>query len=263
MSDGDANEKLMAMMAQMQAKIDQLSEQLSSKKKRKRSSSSSSDGTRAKKLKSFSGGFLYNIVSRDGSSKIVETLDESMLSAGDNVSHHESREAAEARDPKQIWAYTDGSYKLSAKRSGFGVYIGHQDSHNISQVEATGNAQTMEVLAMLAVLRMWRDLPAPARQGRKLHVCTDSAYVYNTLWGGGGSGVGWAYGWRRNQQVEKKSFDRFMECLDILDDLGDSISAEHVRSHCGIFGNEMADILAKGEHSSVAPSCETTEAGSA
>ncbi len=254
--------KLLEMMMAMQAKIDNLSQQLAGQK-RKRTSSTSK---KAKKPKSYTGGFVYNIVSRDGSSRIVESVEPSALQSGDNVSHHESREAAEARDPKQLWAYTDGSYKSSIKRSGFGVYVGHQDSHNISKVEPTGNAQTMEVMAMWSVLRMWRDLPAASRQGRKLHVCTDSSYVFNTLWGGAGTGVGWAYGWRQNQQVEKKSFDRFMECLDVLDDLGDSISAEHVRSHRGIFGNEMADLLAKGEmpedHSSRSP-CVKAEAGNA
>lgn len=208
----------------------------------------SSKRQKVKKVKAKVYPGIYSVAHKDGTCDIYENgLNAEVLRKGDNVSHHKTLDEAKARDPKQLWLYTDGSYKSSEMRSGYSVYVGYQDTHNVSEVVASGSAQRMEVLAMKRALTMWSELPVQARDGRRLHICTDSGYVFNTLWNGGGTGVGWAYAWRRNQDVDKKYFDDFMVCLDLLDRFGGSITAAHVRAHKGVFGNEMADRLAKGE----------------
>ena len=77
--------------------------------------------------------------------------------------------------------------------------------------------------------------------GHQSLICPDSLLVVNGV-------LGWAQRWRRhgwqNMSGAVAHVDVWTQILHLVEQLGDAIKWQHVRSHIGIKGNKRADHLA-------------------
>ncbi len=136
------------------------------------------------------------------------------------------------RAPGEIWVYTDGSFKNNA--CGYGVVVLVDDiCHEICgpvPLEPTNNVA--ELYAIYVVLSMLRD--------HDLKIHSDSQYSIGCV-------STWINGWMRNgwktaagQPVKNQELIRAI--YELLP--GRKVEFIHVKAHCGIEHNELADLLA-------------------
>lgn len=139
--------------------------------------------------------------------------------------------------------FIDGSCKQNPGPGGFGVVLLDDKCKKvlfchskISEKDTTNNEQ--ELLAACYAL---------ARYGKEKDTITfycDSSYTINTL-------TNWMFDWKENNW--RKGDKKIPKNLDIIKfyytlwEQGNRINLEKVEGHNGIFGNELADKLAKGE----------------
>ena len=140
-----------------------------------------------------------------------------------------------------VLVYVDGSCignGTPGAKAGIGVYW--RDGHrlNVSQPASkpTNNVAEIEAVAKAAK-------QAKANQIQKLHIVSDSKYVYDCLFNW--MPKKWKLnGWKTSEGQPVKNRSELEHLESILSGL-DSIKWSHVESHSGIPGNDKADQLAK------------------
>jgi ribonuclease HI len=135
----------------------------------------------------------------------------------------------------EVW--TDGACSDNGgtnAKAGIGVFFGDSDSRNISEsfTSPRPSNQRAEVYAIIRALETLGD-------NDDILIYTDSMYAINSM-------EDWIHGWRKNNWNSNKVVNR--DLLERLDNLIQSRSGKvefrHVNGHIGIYGNEMADMLA-------------------
>ncbi|KAL7305197.1 hypothetical protein TKK_0002586 [Trichogramma kaykai] len=138
-----------------------------------------------------------------------------------------------------IEVYTDGACKFNGRgnaKAGFGVWFGDNHPLNVVQAldgKATNNRAEIKAVTMAAE-------QAEKAGIKKLRVNTDSQFLIDCI-------TKWMPNWKKNGWVTSKNetpknktelieMDEACAKLDV--------KFNHVRGHCGIHGNEMADRLA-------------------
>ena len=121
-------------------------------------------------------------------------------------------------------------------RAGIGVFWNDGHRLNVSQPasQPTNNVAEVEAVAMAGEI-------AKASQIRKLHIISDSKYVFDCLFN-------WMpkwkqNGWRTSKRQPVKNRPELERLENILSGL--DIKWSHVESHSGNPGNDKADQLAK------------------
>ena len=149
------------------------------------------------------------------------------------------------RDQGWDIVYPDGSAEKHPEVGwvgGYGVFFG--DQRDVAEFIPPGEDQTNnwgELRAALCSLQ-------GHRTGRRTLICPDALLVVNGV-------LGWAQRWRRHKWQNAlgavKHLDLWMQILDLVDQLRDTVKWLHVPSHIGIKGNGRADHLADvGRHRS-------------
>lgn len=138
--------------------------------------------------------------------------------------------------------YTDGCCLKNGKQDaigGIGVFFGDNDNRNISK-KLDGLKQTnnrAELMAVIEALKV-KEISLP------ITIYTDSKYVQNGI-------TTWIKNWKKNYWKTSTGKDVLNSDLWIsLDLLVNKYSCNdlkfiHCKAHCGIYGNEEADRLAK------------------
>lgn len=146
---------------------------------------------------------------------------------------------------KRVIAYTDGSCNAKNGKGGFGSYM---EIHNPDNSFSTStisrgffNTKTgrMELGAVISALSYCLEIDNVV----SIKIMSDSQYVVNTI------NKGWYRGWAISNFRNIKNRD-LIEALVILyeyimDELRIKVEFEWVKGHSGVFGNEVADSLAR------------------
>lgn len=130
--------------------------------------------------------------------------------------------------------YTDGACPNNGNNptsAGIGVFFGDNDPRNIS-LKLTGHV-TNNIAEMTAVIYA---LDAAHKNNlNKIEIKTDSNLVKRSM-------TEWIQGWKKTHYMGKKNVDLW-KIIDAYSQ-GLDIKWTHVNGHVGIYGNEMADLLA-------------------
>uniref|UniRef100_A0A914C4B0 Ribonuclease H1 n=1 Tax=Acrobeloides nanus TaxID=290746 RepID=A0A914C4B0_9BILA len=136
--------------------------------------------------------------------------------------------------------YTDGACSNNGRGgalAGFGVFWGDNHEDNVSK-PITGKATNnrAEYSAVICALKQ-----ALSRGHTELIICTDSKLLINSV-------TKWIKGWQRNGWKTAKGEPVLNQ--DLLEEMNELLSRikvefQHVAGHAGIYGNEMADKLAR------------------
>ncbi|GJQ76926.1 putative endonuclease that specifically degrades the RNA of RNA- DNA hybrids [Trypoxylus dichotomus] len=140
-----------------------------------------------------------------------------------------------------VVVYTDGACEnngYKGAKAGIGVWFGDDHPFNVSApVEGKPTNNAGEIQACIRAVRIALD-----NDIKKLCIKTDSNFVINAM-------TSWIKKWKKNNWKlstggdVKNKVD--FEKLDNVCKQMDSIKWVHVNGHCGIEGNEKADILAR------------------
>ena len=137
--------------------------------------------------------------------------------------------------PKDIWThvYTDGSAKEAVLDGGAGIYIVTPDGKEIEKFIPTGKHSTnfkAEMEAIIEAAKMLINfLPS---HNRHVVVLTDAKSVLQAV-----------------KDPKNTSMNELMACLLHLSSTTKEKVLQWIPGHCGILGNEKADLLArKGDH---------------
>ncbi|XP_031848424.1 ribonuclease H1 [Nomia melanderi] len=136
--------------------------------------------------------------------------------------------------------YTDGACGgngTAGAKAGIGVWFGENHPLNVSQAVVGKQTNNMaEILAVTIAARKAKEAGIT-----KLKIITDSKFLIQciTTWM-----PKWKYnGWKTSENQPVKNKDELIEMEKALESL--NILWEHVNGHSGIYGNEMADKLAR------------------
>lgn len=173
----------------------------------------------------------------DGDELIVKAAHEFTPPTSGTICHFDSEEEARTFSKDTLVCYTDGS--KTPNRSGYGVYFGPDDPRNQSfhdKEHRTSNH--MEAAAVRHALQLWRD--TPDREHKRLIIFSDSKLTINVLYE-----EKWFQKWQETGDTGRKNYAVYKECWDLLS-LMPEVEMKKVKAHCGVYGNEEADRLAKG-----------------
>lgn len=145
-------------------------------------------------------------------------------------------------DQEKIQIYTDGACK-DGKVGGIGVYFPAKPEWNVSEpllLDDEPTNQKAEIWAIARALMILDHHEIPKKQ--KVVIYTDSKYCFNILkyWAAKWKTRGWVT--MNGQPVKNKQI--IMEMVGLFEERKPYCTVEHVNSHCGHTGNEMADRLA-------------------
>lgn len=136
--------------------------------------------------------------------------------------------------------YVDGSCLGNPGPGGYGVAVfrGTTNIFNVSVGERSTTNNRMELMAMLTALEIVEEL------GEPFDIYSDSTYTINglTKWMCGWKKRGWTKGTKDpllNTDIWKKMYEVYKDR-----NVEKSVSIHKVKAHCGIPGNELADMLA-------------------
>jgi len=137
---------------------------------------------------------------------------------------------------EKIWV--DGSCVNNGKPdayAGVGVFFGDDDPRNVSE-RLQGLLQTNQRAELMAAIRGLQ-----TSKSDHIEIITDSMYTINcvTTW----IDAWIANGWRNSQNQNVKNRD-LIEILYNLTKQVKNLKWTHVKGHSGVYGNEMADVLA-------------------
>lgn len=136
------------------------------------------------------------------------------------------------RQPGEIWVYTDGSFKDNACGYGIVVLTDEKQYEICGPVPLPPTNNVAELYAMYVILSMLRDYD--------LTIHSDSQYSIGCV-------TTWISGWMRNGwKTSNGQPVKNQELIKAIYDLlpGRTVKFVHVKSHCGIEHNELADMLA-------------------
>lgn len=131
-----------------------------------------------------------------------------------------------------IW--TDGSCINNGNNDvgGYGVFFG-KDNINNNATKIVGNATNnrMELMAIIKAMQISLN-----NNYHQIEIRTDSQYATNGI-------QKYMNSWKQRNFKNVKNKDLWLDIIKLQDQL--DIKWTHVRSHRGLYGNEMADQLAK------------------
>lgn len=151
-----------------------------------------------------------------------------------------------------VEVFTDGSAFGNARRNkharaGVGVWFADDYPLNVSEdllerFRGPCTNQRAELAACIRAIEQWQVLRQESRADYGLMIRTDSMYAINiaTKWARNWQKRGWRKA--NGQPVENQDL---VQRLWTLKQESDRIEFKHVAGHAGIYGNEMADRLAK------------------
>lgn len=132
-----------------------------------------------------------------------------------------------------IW--TDGACKnngFNKSIGGIGIYFGDNDIRNISEkIEGYVTNNRAEMLAAIKAIYISLYYGYTC-----IEIRSDSQYLVKGI-------TQWIHGWKRKNWNKVKNPDLW-KWLDKITSTNIDIKWTHVKAHCGIKGNEMADYLA-------------------
>jgi len=148
-------------------------------------------------------------------------------------------------DNTEVVVFIDGACERNGcndAKASYGVYWGKDNPNNISGLLPDKEHQTSnrgEMHAGLVVLQQ-----AAGMKIKKLTIKSDSNYLVS------GMNI-WHKNWTSNNWTTSKGLpvlnkDKWLQLLEYSKGLEAEIVWEHVKSHSGVEGNEMADKLARG-----------------
>jgi len=151
-----------------------------------------------------------------------------------------------------VEVYTDGSAFGNARRNkharaGVGVWFADDYPLNVSEdllehFSGPCTNQRAELAACVRAIEQWQVLRSESGLDYGLMIRSDSMYSINTV-------TKWARNWEKRGW--RKANGQPVENLDLVQRLwklvqkSDHIEFKHVAAHAGVYGNEMADRLAK------------------
>ncbi|XP_043258214.1 ribonuclease H1 isoform X2 [Colletes gigas] len=143
-------------------------------------------------------------------------------------------------DNGYVNVYTDGACSSNGRRNaraGIGVWFGDGHPMNISQpVVGRATNNMAEIQAVTAAAKLAKQVGI-----KKLKIHTDSQFLIKCI-------TRWLPKWKKNgwKTVDKKPVINKIELLEMEEALASlNVIWKHVNGHVGIYGNEMADRLAK------------------
>jgi ribonuclease HI len=145
---------------------------------------------------------------------------------------------------KMSIVYIDGSARMvnGQPRSGFGIFWLDQNMQHLTcqgQLDQATCARA-EVMAMKVVLQQICDLFNQQTAANSFIIRCDNMYVVK--------GVNmWMNKWHRDNYKDRAHPDLWSQIYHYYQSVKPYVTVEHVYSHKGEYGNEMADRLAKGE----------------
>ena len=139
-------------------------------------------------------------------------------------------EALSVAYPSTTWArvYTDGSAEEAAKNGGGGVFIKLPDGRSIRKSVATGQQSTNYRAEAYALLTATQTLNQEERLPTNTVFWTDCWSILQSLQSPGGDQI----------------FSNIRQELSLLNNKT-SVTLQWIPSHCGVGGNEEADLLSK------------------
>jgi len=156
--------------------------------------------------------------------------------------------------PQKYTIFIDGS--MRNKRCGWGVFWGYKHPYNINDSITGSNATCArgEVMALYQVLLQIHNaikISPILKDNSSFDIKSDNEYVVNAYnqWLSG-----WiSRGWTKSDGQKVSHEDLWSVIYQIKQMYGNIIHLEHVSAHIGIYGNEMADLMAKGETDKLVP----------
>ena len=146
--------------------------------------------------------------------------------------------------------YIDGSALhngFTQARAGIGVYWNDGDNRNLSE-PLEGKLQTNQRAELMSAIRALEIMGNDPTK-REIEICTDSKYLIHSM-------TLWRFQWRKNQW--KDTLGKQLKNIDLLQHLDAfcdryNIIWTYVPGHKGIYGNEMANLLAQKAASNKLP----------
>lgn len=133
--------------------------------------------------------------------------------------------------------YTDGSSLGNGKsgsRAGYGLFFKDDDPRN-KGYRLEGDIQTNQRSELMAAIKALEIVESSTN----LLIRTDSNYLVRGM-------NSWIKSWKLNEwNIPVKNMDLFKRLDKIVTERTGMVRFEYVKAHSGIYGNEMADKLAK------------------
>jgi len=143
--------------------------------------------------------------------------------------------------------YIDGSDK--GNRVGWSVFWSYNDQKNLNDImkgnDATcARAEVMALYRVLCQLDFFIKVDTTVQFNNIFNIKSDNMYVVNAF-------NKWVNNWIKNGWKTTKGdvahIDLWSEIYQFKLKYNNIVNISHVPAHSGIYGNEMADLLAKGE----------------
>ena len=139
----------------------------------------------------------------------------------------------------KIEIYCDGACLNNPGKAGSGLSIYINDDNPIllyGQYVKEGTNNIAELNALHKALCLTQKY-----KGANITILSDSRYSIDCI-------SKWAYSWKSKAWTKKggeiKNLNIIKKAHELYDDIKDKIDLKHVKAHCGIEGNELADRMA-------------------
>lgn len=145
-----------------------------------------------------------------------------------------------ATSTKALKIYCDGACLNNPGKSGSGLAVYNGGEFPIllhGDYEERGTNNTAELNALYKALL----IASEAQSLDSISIFSDSKYSIDCV-------TKWAYGWKSKSWTKKGGEIKNLEIIKLAhalyEDIKDKIDVQHVKAHCGIEGNELADRMA-------------------
>jgi len=135
--------------------------------------------------------------------------------------------------------YCDGACSNNPGQAGSGLAV-YQDNKEpvlfYGEYNKMGTNNTAELHALYKALLLAQESKAPT-----IRIFSDSKYSIDCI-------KTWAYSWKSKNWTKKTGEIKNLELIklahNLYDEIKNKITLQHVKAHCGIEGNELADRMA-------------------